>query len=276
MVLAAPAFKLAAVPFHAWAPDTYTGAPLPIAAYLSVVSKGAGLVALLALTLVGFGSDTSSWAPAVAVLCALTLVVGNLGALRQRSLVRMLAWSSVAQAGFLLLPVASAAPASLHALAASASVAYLAIYAAMNLGAFAVVAAAAPEGRSPWSLRLDDLRGLARTQPLLGLPMAFFLACLAGLPPGIVGLVAKVRVLELPVRGGSVWLALVAAAATVVGLVYYLRLAVLLFVAPVPAVVAAQPSRPVGVGPAAAVAGTLAASVVLSVLPALAIGLLAG
>jgi NADH-quinone oxidoreductase subunit N len=277
MVLAAPAFKLAAVPFHAWAPDTYLGAPLPVAAYLSVVSKGAGLVALLSITLLGFGPMASTWAPAVAVLTALTMVVGNLGALRQRSLVRLLAWSSVAQAGYLLLPVAAGGDQGLHALAASASVAYLAAYAAMNLGAFAVVTAVAGD-RSPWSLHLDTLRGLARSSPGLGLPMAFFLACLAGLPPGIVGLVVKVRVLEAPVRGGSAWLALLAAAATVVGLAYYLRLAVLLFL-PVPdEALEAAPRRPavVPAGPAGAVAVTLVATVVLSVAPALVVGLLTG
>ncbi len=276
LVLAAPAFKLAAFPLHAWAPDTYLGAPLPVAAYLSVVSKGAGLVALLAITLGGFAPAAGTWAPAVAVLTAGTLVVGNLGALRQRSAVRLLAWSSVAQAGYLLLPVAAAGTAGvggLTGLAAAAAVAYLAAYAAMNLGAFAVVAAAAPPGRTTASLRLDDLRGLARTRPALGLSLAFFLACLAGLPPGLVGLVTKVRVLELPVRSASGWLAVLAAVATVVGLAYYLRFAAILFAPPEGSAVA---------GPAAAsrattgwaVGLTLATTVVLSAAPALVLGLL--
>ncbi len=277
LVLAAPAFKLAAVPLHAWAPDTYLGAPLPVAGYLSVVSKGAGLVALLAVTLVGFAPASSTWAPAVAVLTAGTLLVGNLGALRQRSVVRLLAWSSVAQAGFLLLPVAaagSAAPGGPGGLAAAAAVAYLAAYAAMNLGAFAVVAAAAPPGRTTASLRLDDLRGLARTRPALGLPLAFFLACLAGLPPGLVGLVTKVRVLEVPVRSASGWLAVLAAVASVIGLAYYLRFAAILFAAPEGSAVAvAGPVRAPG-GIRWAVAVTLAVSVVLSAAPALVLGLL--
>lgn len=278
MVLAAPAFKLAAVPLHAWAPDTYLGAPLPVAAYLSVVSKAAGLVAVLVVTLIGFGPASATWAPAVAVLAAATVLIGNLGALRQRSAVRLLAWSSIAQAGYLLVPVAAAAPARLHGLAASAAVAYLAAYAAMNLGAFAAVGAATPAGTSPSSLSIDDLRGLARTRPLIGLPLAFFLACLAGLPPGVIGLVIKVRVLEVPVRGSTAWLAVVVAVATVIGLAYYLRFAALLFAAPagVPARAGAAPAaaRPGSRALGAAVALTVAVSIVLSVFPALALGLL--
>jgi NADH-quinone oxidoreductase subunit N len=277
LVMAMPAFKLAAFPVHAWAPDTYLGAPLPVAGYLSVVSKGAGLVALLAITLGGFAPAAGTWAPAVAALTAGTLVVGNLGALRQRSVVRLLAWSSVAQAGYLLLPVASAGTAGIGVptgLVAAAAVAYLAAYAAMNLGAFAVVAAAAPRGRATAALRLDDLRGLARTHPLLGLPLAFFLACLAGLPPGLVGLVIKVRVLEVPVRSTTGWLAVLAAVATVVGLAYYLRFAAILFAAPEGSAAAvAGPARP-PVGTRVAVGLTLAVSVVLSAAPALVLGLL--
>ena len=282
LVLAAPAFKLASVPFHAWAPDTYLGAPLPVAAYLSVVSKAAGLVALLAVTLGGFAPASGTWAPAVGVLAAATLIVGNLGALRQRSVVRLLAWSSIAQAGYLLLPVAAGAVVGLgglDGLVAAASVAYLAAYGAMNLGAFAAVGAAAGPGRHASALQLDDLRGLARTRPWLGLPLVFFLACLAGLPPGLVGLVTKVRVLEAPVRAGTPWLALlavVAALATVVGLAYYLRFAAVLLAAPAAAAtpVPARPRR-VAVGAGWAVGVTLVVTVVISAAPALVVGLLA-
>src|SRR6185369_8921282 len=208
-----------AAPFHSWAPDTYVGAPLPVAAYLSVVSKGAGLVALLAVTVHGFGPAVGTWAPVVAVVAAATLVVGNLGALRQRGVVRLLAWSSIAQAGYLLVPLAAVGTAGASgSLAVSASVAYLAAYAAMNLGAFAAVSAATPPGVATSALAIDDLRGLARTRPWLGWSLAFFLACLAGLPPGVIGLVTKVRVLEVPVRGSVGWIAVVAAVASVVGL----------------------------------------------------------
>ena len=281
LVLAAPAFKLAAAPFHSWAPDTYVGAPLPVAAFLSVVSKGAGLVALLVVTVDGFGPAVRTWAPVVAVLAAATLVVGNLGALRQRYAVRLLAWSSIAQAGYLVLPLAAVgtvagttgAPARL---AVSASVAYLAAYAAMNLGAFAAVSAATPLGSRPASVRIDELRGLARTRPALGWALAFFLACLAGLPPGIVGLVTKVRVLEVPVRGSLGWLAVLAALASVVGLAYYLRFAAVLFVAlELGSEFLVWVPRAGSSATMAAVVVTLGVTVVLSVAPALVVGLLA-
>ena len=158
-------------------------------------------------------------------------MVGNLGALRQRSVVRLLAWSSVAQAGYLLLPVAAGAVVGLgglDGLVAAASVAYLAAYGAMNLGAFAVVAAAAGPGRRASDCGWRTCAAWPGPARSLGLPLVFFLACLAGLPPGLVGLVTKVRVFEPPVRAGTPWLAVlavVAALATVVGLAYYLRFA---------------------------------------------------
>jgi NADH-quinone oxidoreductase subunit N len=152
----------------------------------------------------------------------------------------------------------------------------------MNLGAFAAVGAAAGPGRAASGMRLEDLRGLARTRPLLGLPLVFFLACLAGLPPGLVGLVTKVRVFEPPVRGGTGWLALlavVAALATVVGLAYYLRFAAILLAAPVPVAArgaGAGTARPpaVALGTGWAVGVTLAATLVLSAAPSLVVGLL--
>jgi NADH-quinone oxidoreductase subunit N len=281
MVLAAPAFKLAAVPLHAWAPDTYVGSPLPVAAYLSVVSKAAGLVALLIVVLVGFGPAAGTWAPAVAVLAAATVLIGNLGALRQRSAVRLLAWSSIAQAGYILVPVAAAAPARLHALAASASVAFLAAYAAMNLGAFAVIGVAAPPGVPPYRLRVEDFRGLARSRPWIGVSLAFFLACLAGLPPGVIGLVTKVRILEVPVRSATDWLAVVVVVGSVIGLAYYLRFAALLFAEPHPTPSPGAPNGPPAGSRAGRVAGPvavglmLAVTVLLSVFPVIVVGLLA-
>jgi NADH-quinone oxidoreductase subunit N len=279
LVLAAPAFKLAAFPLHAWAPDTYMGAPLPIAGYLSVVSKAAGLVAVLVLV-EGLTSASVAWAPALAVLAVGTMLVGNLGALRQRRVVRFLAWSSIAQAGYLLVPVVSAGLVADRSLAVAASVAYLAAYAAMGLGAFAVIHAAAPAGRAPYDLRLEDFRGLARTRPLLGLSLAFFLACLAGLPPGVVGLVVKVRVLELPVRTGLPVIAAVMAVATVIGVAYYLRFAVMLFAdAPESEVwredrTAVSPQPRVLAPSVVAAVLALVVTVVLSVMPALVVGVL--
>jgi len=271
LVLASPLFKLAAVPLHAWAPDAYMGAPLPIAAYLSVVSKAAGLAAVLVLV-VGLARASQAWVLALALVAIATMLVGNLGALRQHRAVRFLAWSSIAQAGYLLVPIVSAGAILDRASAIAASVAYLAAYAAMGIGAFAVVHATAPAGVAPYDLRLQDFRGLARTRPVLGLSLAFFLACLAGLPPGIVGLVVKMRVLELPVRTGAPLVAVAMAVATVIGIAYYLRFAVLLFAEPEQA----DRSRRSAVLLPSAAGAVLAlfVTIVLSVLPALVVGVL--
>lgn len=265
------AFKVSAVPFHSWAPDTYAGAPVTVAAYLSVVSKAAGLVGLVLVVSQGFGPYAEVWGPAVAVLAALTMTVGNVVALRQDHAVRLLAWSSIAQAGYLLVPlgVASADPSdAVLAQALSATVAYVCIYAVVNLGAFGVVAVVLrhrPEGR------LSDFRGLVRTEPGSAIMLAFFLLCLAGLPPGLAGLFAKVVVFEAAVDGGLGWLAVVMAVNTVIALVYYLAWIVQLFTAPAPEEPA--PSYRVPTASATALGLLLAATLVLSVVPQIVLGL---
>src|SRR5262249_54015803 len=135
------AFKVSAVPFHTWAPDTYEGAPTPVTAFLSVLSKAAGFVALIQLILIAFRGQPEAFQPFVWVLAALTMIVGNVVALRQTNIVRMLAYSGVSQAGFILAPLAVAGSTGSDSL--KAIVTYLLIYAAMNLGAFAVVMAVA-------------------------------------------------------------------------------------------------------------------------------------
>ncbi|MER6556204.1 NADH-quinone oxidoreductase subunit N [Streptomyces sp. NPDC001027] len=225
------AFKTAAVPFHFWVPDTYVGAPLPIAAYLSVVGKAVGFSGLILVTVVGFPSYADVWGPALAALAALTMTVGNVGALRQQatraySAVRLLAWSSVGQAGYLLVPIAAAAYTDDAEHAVGSTVAYALMYAAVNLGAFAV---AALVGRTSTANRLTDYRGLYARNPLAALLLAFFLLCLAGLPPGVIGLFAKVTVFSAAVDAGLGWLAVVMAVNVVVALYYYLQWTALLF-----------------------------------------------
>jgi NADH-quinone oxidoreductase subunit N len=266
MLLTVFAFKVAAVPFHAWAPDTYEGAPVPVAAYLSVVSKTAGFAGLV-LVLGAFGYWSRIWAPMIAVLAAFTMLVGNVAALRQTRAVRLLAWSSIAQAGYVLVPLGAIAAGWDGAL--PALVAYLAAYAAMNLGAFSVVAVVAR--RRP-RVKLSDFDGLAWRSPWLGLSLALFLAALAGLPPGLIGLFVKIRVLAVPVATSTWWLAAVMAVATVIGLAYYLSFAARLFRRP------QESGRPVLVARSSwlAVGLTLAATVALSVAPALALGLVPG
>ena len=138
LAIAGFGFKVAAVPFHFWAPDTYEGAPVPVAAYLSVVSKAAGFVGLALLLTRGFPPYADVWGPTLAVLAALTMTVGNLAALRQRHAVRLLAWSSVAQSGYMLVPLGAASVGTVEDVL-PATVAYVLAYGVMNLGAFAVV-----------------------------------------------------------------------------------------------------------------------------------------
>ncbi|MGV9688664.1 NADH-quinone oxidoreductase subunit N [Streptomyces sp. NPDC003444] len=226
------AFKTAAVPFHFWVPDTYVGAPLPVAAYLSVVGKAVGFTGLILVTVVAFPSYADVWGPALAVLAALTMTAGNVAALRQLSTrawsaVRLLAWSSVAQAGYLLVPIAAAAYSGNDQV--GATVAYALMYAVVNLGAFAVVALVA---RVRPRNRIEDYRGLYAASPAAALALAFFLLNLAGLPPGIIGLFAKVTVFSAAVDAGLGWLAVVMALNVVIALYYYLRWTALLFRTP--------------------------------------------
>ncbi|MFF2063678.1 NADH-quinone oxidoreductase subunit N [Streptomyces sp. NPDC058200] len=226
------AFKAAAAPFHFWVPDTYVGAPLPVAAYLSVVSKAVGFAGLILVTVIAFPGYAHVWGPVLAVLAALTMTVGNVAALRQsatraRSAVRLLAWSSVAQAGYLLVPIAAAAYAGGDRI--GSTVAYALMYAVVNLGAFAVAALVA---RTKPLNRISDYRGLAAQRPLVALAMGFFLLCLAGLPPGVIGLFAKVTIFSVAVDAGLGWLAVVMAVNVVIALYYYLQWTAVLFRAP--------------------------------------------
>lgn len=262
------AFKVSAVPFHFWTPDTYAGAPIPVAAYLSVVSKAAGFAGLILLLGRAFGPELGHTGPLVAVLAALTMSLGNLVALRQTDAVRLLAWSTVGQAGYILVPLAARDPKD-WATYVGASVAYIIMYAAMNLGAFAVV-------NSVPRTSLESYRGLVRTRPLASAALAFFLLCLAGLPPGLMGLFAKVAVFKAATGSHLTWLAVVMAVNVVVALYYYLAWAARMFSVPDGAVVPAGEGV-VGRSPAAlrvAIGLSLAAAVFLSVWPQPALGAL--
>ncbi|MEU2390731.1 NADH-quinone oxidoreductase subunit N [Streptomyces sp. NPDC007369] len=254
------AFKTAAVPFHFWVPDTYVGAPLPVAGYLSVIGKAVGFTGLILVTVIAFPAYSDIWGPALAVLAALTMTLGNAAALRQSAdrpggAVRLLAWSSVGQAGYLLVPIAAAAYSDRDQI--GSTVAYALMYAAVNLGAFAV---AALVGRTKPLQRISDYRGLYAERPAAALALAFFLLCLAGLPPGIIGLFAKVAVFGSAVDAGLGWLAVLMAVNVVIALYYYLRWTAVLFRAPEPlaageAGAAAGAGAGAGAAAAAAVAG---------------------
>jgi NADH-quinone oxidoreductase subunit N len=254
------AFKVAAVPFHMWVPDTYVGAPVAVAAYLSVVSKAAGFVGLMLVLTFALPAFTDEWSPIIAVLAALTMTVGNVLALQQTHAVRLLAWSSVAQAGYILVPFGAVAESGVGKEVLGASIGYLAIYSFVNLGAFAV---ATLVGTRHHAQQLDDYRGLIRGEPGAGWALAFALVALAGLPPGIVGLMAKVVVFDAA-AGPATWLAVVMAVNVAIGLVYYARWLMLLFT-PAEDEQASRYDVPTGV--AIAIGATLTAGIVFSVFP---------
>jgi len=215
------AFKVSAFPFHTWAPDTYEGAPTPVTAFLSVASKAAGFVALLNLLFVGFFGRDDVYEPLIWILAAASMTVGNLIALRQTNLVRMLAYSGVAQAGYMLAPLAVASDVGDAAL--TATVTYLLVYAAMNLGAFAIVLAVARKTRSA---EIDSFKGLLGYAPGLTIAMTVFLFSLAGIPP-LGGWWAKFRVMEAVIDAESasgVVLGVFVAVNSVIALYYYARI----------------------------------------------------
>ncbi|ALG11211.1 NADH-quinone oxidoreductase subunit N [Kibdelosporangium phytohabitans] len=271
LVLVGLGFKVSAVPFHFWAPDTYQGAPVAVAALLSVISKAAGFAGLVLVLSIGFVPYANVWGPLIAVLAAVSMTVGNLVALRQRTAIRLLAWSSIAQAGYMLAPLGAAgAGAPLDSLVA-ATIGYVAIYSVMNIGVFAVITVVGwVSGYGGGAL--EDYRGLARTHPLVAIALAFFLACLAGLPPGLAGLFAKIVVFQGAIAGGLGWLAVVMAVNTVIGLFYYLTWATRLF-APLPdGARFGGIARPVAAAISVAAVGT----VLMSVMPQLVLGITTG
>jgi len=229
------AFKVSAVPFHSWAPDTYEGAPTPVTAFLSVASKTGGFVALLQLVFVGFFGRDDIWGPMFGILAVLTMTVGNLVALRQTNIVRMLAYSSIAQAGYILVPLAVAGSAGAEAsgTAFTAAVVYLLVYAAMNLGAFAVVIAVARKTRSG---EISSYGGLYEYAPGLAVLMTIFLFSLAGIPP-LAGLWAKLFVFRAVIDAGTAWALLLGVAVavnSVIALFYYAAVAKEMWMNPVP------------------------------------------
>lgn len=242
LVLAGLGFKLSTVPFHAWTPLTYATAPLPVTTYLAGTSKVAALGGMIVL--VQGLSGTSGFAlVAVAVLAALTMTLGNTMALRQTDLVHLLAWSAVAQAGWLMLPLAS-----LSSRAVQAAGGYLAVYVVATVLAFVVVIAVAQ--RSGEGTALVDHRALARRQPLTAAALGLALLTLAGLPPAVIGLVAKVVVLRPVAADGTWWLLVVATLNIALGIAVYVRwLAVLIERVPASGEPAGEPS---GAAPAGA------------------------
>lgn len=215
-------FKVSAVPFHFWTPDTYEGAPTPVTAWLSVGSKAAGFVGLLSVTYLAFPEAANVWGPPLWLVAVLSMTVGNIVAIKQTNIIRMLGYSSIAQAGFMLAPFGAAAASKSGNFdeAFYATVTYLLIYAVMNLGAFGV---AIVIGTRVGSYELKDWGGLNRWAPGLALTLAVFFMSLAGLPP-LAGWFAKFAMFQATIGVGNWWgysIAIIAAVNSVIAFVYY-------------------------------------------------------
>lgn len=247
-------FKVSAVPFHAWAPDAYEGAPLPITAYISTASKAAGFAFFLRFFMQAFLPVLADWRWLIATISAATMIFGNLVALQQKNLKRLLAYSSIGQVGFLLIGVAAAAPD-----ASAAMLFHLAGYIVTNLGLFAAfIAYYNVTGRDD----IEDMSGMAERQPLLAMAITVSLFSLAGMPI-FAGFFTKFVLFQSAVENGLLWLASLAVVSSVISLYYYLLVMKQMYIA--------EPPRPgrVYVTPllASLVAVLMVAVIVLGVYP---------
>ncbi|MGC1378963.1 MAG: NADH-quinone oxidoreductase subunit N [Anaerolineales bacterium] len=206
-------FKVSLVPFHFWAPDTYEGAPTPVAGFLSTASKAAGFAILLRLLLIAFPQVALQWQWILAVLAVLTMTLGNLVALAQKNIKRLVAYSSIAHAGYAMIGLVAYSN-----LGVTSVVFYLIAYILTNLAAFGIIAAV---GRVTASDEIDSYRGLSRRSPYLALAMLVAFLSLTGMPP-FGGFIAKVLVFAAAVQSGWTWLAIVGILNSIIGLYYYL------------------------------------------------------
>ena len=265
LVIVGFGFKVSAVPFHFWAPDTYAGSPLPVAAMLAVASKAAGFAGLIAVTFIAFEPVADVWAPALGILAVLTMTIGNLVALQQRDIVRLLAYSSVAQAGYMLIPfgLASSGAVDVNDTAVQAIVFYLAAYAVMNIGAFGVVIAV---NRQTGVRRIEDYAGLGQRRPILALALTTFLLSLGGAPP-TVGLWAKFWIIQAAASASTTFgyaLVVFLIINSVIAFFYYLKVIRIMWMEPTAAgTPLVQPSPSTSLAVAVLMLGT----VVLGILP---------
>jgi NADH-quinone oxidoreductase subunit N len=222
MLLVGYGFKVALVPFHQWTPDVYQGAPTSVTAFMSVATKTAAFASLIRV-LASFTTFDRPWLIALAVIAVLTMTVGNLAALRQNSLKRMLAYSSIAHAGYVLVGLAAGT-----AQGAQAALYYLLVYTFMNLGAFAVLLAI--QRRDENDVTSERIAGLSTRQPGMAVLMAVFMFALIGIPP-LAGFFGKLYVFGAAVQAGLTWLAIIAMINSAIAAYYYLRVTVSMFMA---------------------------------------------
>ncbi|MBP6963147.1 MAG: NADH-quinone oxidoreductase subunit N [Armatimonadetes bacterium] len=218
-------FKIAMAPFHQWAPDAYEGSPTPITAFLSVGSKAAGFAVLVRVLTSGFAQDIVDWTPVIILLCAVTMTVGNLIAIPQTNIKRMLAYSSIAQAGYILLGIAAMGRGA--SLALTSVLLYLLVYLFMNLGAFAVVTILSARIGD----RISDYAGLIKRAPIAAACMAVFMLSLAGIPP-TAGFIGKLYLFMAALQANDtalLWLAVIAGVNTIVAVYYYFNVVRMMF-----------------------------------------------
>lgn len=229
MILTGLGFKIAAVPFHMWTPDVYEGAPTSVTAFMSVGAKVAGFAALLRIFLTAFPELGASWQPVAMWIAALTMAWGNVAAIGQSNIKRMLAYSSIAHAGYVLmaLPAAMAVGATQDAI--SGALFYLLAYAITNFGAWGVVIAL--EKADGKGLELDDFAGLYGKRPWLAIAMLIFMLSLTGIPP-MAGFMGKFYIFRTALNADLVWLALIGVTTSLISAFYYLRVVIKMFMVP--------------------------------------------
>jgi NADH-quinone oxidoreductase subunit N len=221
MLIVGFGFKMAVVPFHMWTPDVYEGAPTSVTAFMSVGTKAAAFAAFLRVFLGFMEPLQTEWVPIIWTMAVATMVVGNVVAIRQQNIKRMLAYSAIAHAGYILVAVVAG-----NSLGSSSILYYLAIYSFMNLGAFGVVLIL--EREQEGNLLVTDYQGLAYQRPVLGLAMAVFLFSLAGIPP-TGGFIGKFYLFRAAVSAGHIGLVIIAVLCSAIGLYYYLRVIVYMY-----------------------------------------------
>ena len=253
LVVAGVGFKIAAVPFHMWAPDVYEGAPTPVTAFLSVGSKAASFAMLLRIFREGLPLMSADWRMLFYVLAIVTMTVGNLAALTQSNMKRMLAYSSIAHAGYLLIGVVAGTPRGVAAM-----LIYLLIYAFMQLGAFAIIIMM--RRQDVVGDELKDLSGLHVRHPLAAFAMLLFMLSLGGIPP-TAGFMGKFWLFGAAIDAGYVWLAVIGVLNSAISLYYYVRIVVFMYVKPEGAGPEPTTSPALAVALAAAVVATIALGV---------------
>ncbi len=223
MILMGLGFKVAVVPFHMWTPDVYQGSPTSVTAYMAVVAKAGGFAALLRVFIAAFPTLSADLTPVLSALVVLTLLVGNLAAIAQKNVKRMLAYSSISHAGFILMAFVTYGNAEVYPDAVAAVLFYLLAFAVTSFGSWAVVISLErAEGKG---LELDDYNGLGKKYPMLAVAMLVFMLSFAGVPPTL-GFGGKFFLFRTVLEGGYTWLAVVGVLASLISAYYYLRLVI--------------------------------------------------